>query len=75
MTDTWHVGRAAIIDYFYSMGFLRSNKITAWRTVKRWEKKELIIIRHDSSNRPFVIEGEIEKQKLYQSEKIISKKS
>lgn len=73
MADQWHVGRQAIIQYFYSIGFLRSNHWSAWRTIQHWKKKGSIIIRHDDNNRPFIIESEVKSRKFKVSEKILSK--
>jgi hypothetical protein len=67
MIEGWHTGRNAIIDFFYGMGKLKSNKPTAWRTVQRWIKSKTIILRHDAEGRPFIIESEIVKQKIKQS--------
>ena len=68
MIEGWHTGRSAIIDFFYNLGSLRSNKPTAWRTVQRWKKNKSIILRYDASGRPFIIESEIALQKIKQSE-------
>ncbi len=73
MTDGWYVGRQSIIDFFFSIGFLRSNDPGVWRTIVKWKKEGKIILRHDSNDRPFVIAAEIKKLKLKQSEEILKK--
>jgi hypothetical protein len=74
MTDGWHVGRQNIIEFFYSIGFLRSTNPGVWRTIVKWKKEGKIIVRHDGNNRPFVITKEVMQQKLKQSDIILKKR-
>jgi len=69
MTEEWHVGRKEIINYLFALGFLRSNRATAWRTVARWKKQGAINLRHDSAGRPFLIKSEVLSLKIMQAEK------
>jgi len=74
MPKGWHVGRKAIIDFFYKQGWLRSCSATAWASIRRWKRQGTIILRYDNNDRPFIIEEEISKSKLKQSEIIRKKK-
>lgn len=68
-------GRQDIIQFFYEAGFLRSNKMTAWRTIQRWVKRRRIILRHDSNNKPFILEAETRAVKIKQSDVINGEKT
>lgn len=70
MAEGWHVGRKEIINYLFSLGFLRSDRLTSWRSVARWKKQGLIKLRHDSAGRPFIIESEVLSLKIMQAEKV-----
>lgn len=73
MPRGWHVGQKAIIEFFYKNGWLRSCSKSTWASVRRWKRQGSIILRYDHNNRPFIIEDEIFKAKLKQSD-IIRKK-
>lgn len=66
MTTGWHVGRKDILRFLS-----RNLGISTWVSVKKWQKKGDIILRYLPNGKPFIIEEEIMRFKLKQSDKIM----
>lgn len=65
MAEGMHFGRKAIVAYLNNL-----RGVTTWRTVQKWKRAGAILIRYTSTGQPFIIEAEIKKQLLKQSERI-----
>ena len=69
MTKGWHIGRKAILAYLTQVGLC-----TSWRSVQRRKKAGTLMVRYTPEGQPFIIEQEILKQKLKQSEVYLARK-
>ena len=65
MTNGIHFGRNAIISYLTQIGIC-----TSWRSVQRKKKAGTLLVRYTPEGQPFILEKEIIKQKIKQSDSL-----
>jgi len=65
MAEGMHFGRKAIVCYLARLGIC-----TSWRSVQRRKKAGTFLLRYTPEGQPFIVEAEIKKQKIKQSETI-----